>query len=469
VSPLALGFLSLAVLALLPGALVVRAPWTAVPALSLAFWALSAWWPPFVGRSRGRVLAAALLVFGLLALLRLLPKHEVPRPPGWRVPQAVPPPPRPGLPPPHVTSGPSLLVVAVALLLLLPATSWRNAPGPRLAFQTTTARLLLWRDGIPATADPLLPLSPVGAHAPALATLAADVSHLFGLDPAESLLLVVVAAAGLVLVGLFALHATWASPSVAALGAVVGLAAAPWPGLLCPWGEAEGLLALAFGLPALALLVGHASRSSAVAAGMLVGAAALAQPLLAAAMLLAAGLGVGRRRSDARPALAFVIALGLAAPGLWPLARSLSLREGLGLARAVRPGELLSLAIGLALTACFPLALVRLSDARSFKSRLATAGLAVFGSALLVVRVHGWVASGQLPLRAREALARVVAGTAPLEVVCAPEGVRDWVPAIAGREAGEPGPWVPPVYADEWASRTPRRCGARLEQFLSSP
>ena len=170
------------------------------------------------------------------------------------------------------------------------------------------------------------------------------------------------AAAGLLLVGLFALHATWAPPWVAALGAVVGLAAVPWPGALSAWGEGEGLLALAFALPAVALLVGHASRSSAVAAGMLLAAAALAQPLLAAGMLLAAAVGLGRRGSAGRFVLAFALALALAAPGLWPLAQSLSLREVVALARAVRPGELLALAIGLALAASFPLALVRLAE-----------------------------------------------------------------------------------------------------------
>ena len=467
VSPLAAGLLALALLTLLPGTLVARAPWTAVPALSLAFWALSAWWPPLAGRGRGRVLAAALLVFGLLALLRLWPKHEVPPPPGWRVPQGPPPPVRPGLPPPAVTSGPALLVVVVALALLVPLPLWHHAPGPRLAFQTTTARLLVWRDGIPATGEPLLPLAPVGAHAPALATLAADVSHLSGLDPAPSLLLVVVAAAGLLLVGLFALHATWAPPWAAALGAVVGLAAVPWPGALSAWGEGEGLLALAFALPAVALIVGHHSRSSAVAAGMLLAASALVQPLLAAGMLLAAAVVLRRRGSAERLVLALALAFALAGPGLWSLARSLSLREGVALARAVRPGELLSLAIGLAAAASFPLALVRLAEPRSRAGRLATAGLAAVGAALLVARVHGWVASGQLPPDTRAALARAATETKPLDALCASEGVRDWVPALAGREAGEPGPWIPPVYADEWAARTPRACGVRLEEFFS--
>ncbi len=81
-----LAALALAALALLPGLLVVRAPWTAVPAFSLAFWALSAWWPPVAGLGRGRFLSAALLAFGLLSLLRLLPKHEVPPPPGLDAP-----------------------------------------------------------------------------------------------------------------------------------------------------------------------------------------------------------------------------------------------------------------------------------------------------------------------------------------------------------------------------------------------
>jgi hypothetical protein len=468
VSPLAAGLLALALLTLLPGTLVARAPWTAVPALSLAFWALSAWWPPIAGRGRGSVLAAALLVFGLLALLRLLPKHEVRPPPGWPVPQAPPPPPRSGLPPPRAASGPSLLVAAAALALLLPLPLWHHAPGPRLAFQTTTARLLVWRDGIPATAEPLLPLAPVGAHAPALATLAADVSHLSGLDPVLSLLLVVVAAAGLLLVGLFALHATWAPPWVAALGAVVGLAAVPWPGALSAWGEGEGLLALAFALPAVALLLGHASRSSAVAAGMLLAAAALAQPVLAAVVLLAVVRALGRCGRVERLVLALALALALAAPGLWPLAQSLSAREVLAVARGVRPGELLALALGVVVVACLPLVLARLAGSRFRARRLATAGLAVIGTALLVARVHGWVASGQLPPGTRDALARAGVATNPLDAVCAPEGVRDWVPALAGREAGEPGPWVPPAYAEEWAARTPRPCGARLEQFLSS-
>jgi hypothetical protein len=456
-------FAALFALALLPGLLVVRAPWSVVSALSLAFWVLAAWWLPLAGPGRSRVLAASVLAFGLLALLRLMPKHEVPPPPGWAPPPAPHMPSRPGLPPLRLRALPSLAVVAAALALLAPVPLWHHAPGPRLAFQTTTARLLVWRDGVPATAEPLLPLSPVGAHAPALATLAADVSHLSGLDPARSLLLVVATGASLLLVGLFALHATWAPPLAAALGALLGLAAAPWPDLLTPWGEGEALLALALALPAAALLLGHASRSSAVAAAMLLAAAALAQPVLAALVGLAAAVPVARRQGPGRPCLALGLALALAAPGLWPLAQALSLREAAGTLVAARPGELPAAALGLLLAALAPLALLRLEPLAAGARRPIAVAVALVATALLVARVHGWIASGQLSGATRAALARATADTAPLDMLCAPEGVRDWVPALASRAAGDPGPWIPRVYAEEWARRPRRACAARLE------
>lgn len=467
VPPLLAGLLALAALALLPGILVVRAPWTAVPALSLAFWVLSAWWSPLAGRSRA--VSAALLASLLLASLRLLPKHEVPPPPGWVPPPAPRPLPRPGLPPPPLAGPASLPVLAVALALLLPATLGEHAPGPRLAFQATTARLLVWRDGVPATAEPLLPLAPVGAHAPALATLAADVSSLSGLPPAHAVLLAALAGTGLLLVGLFALHATWAPPRAAALGAVLGLAVARVPGVLAPWGEGEALLALSFALPAAALLHGHASRSSAAAAAMLLAAASLAQPLLAAAVvpLVVATAALRRRDAWQRPASAAGLALALAAPGLRPLAQVLSPREAASIASGVRWPEVLALALGLALVGLAPVACLRLAASRSRRARLAASAVALAGALLLLARVSGWVSAGQLPAPTREALARAAAATSPLEVVCAPEGVRDFVPALAGRAAGEPGPWIPPAYADEWARRPDRPCTVRLETWLS--
>jgi hypothetical protein len=447
VSPLAP--LLVAALAMLPGLLVVRAPWTVVPALSLAFWALSTWWPPFAGLGRGRFLAGALAAFGALLVLRVLPKHEVPPPPGWSPPPAPPHPPRPGLPPPRLFSTASLVVVAAALAVGAPLPLWRNAPGPSLAFQTTTARLLVWRDAVPATAEPLLRLAPVGAHAPAVATLAADVSHVSTLDPATSVVVVVVAAAGLLTLGLFALHATWAPSVAAALGTVVGLAATPWPGALAPWGEGEALLALAFGLPAAALVLGHASRSSAVAAGMLLAASCLAAVVPAACTIAAC---LVPRASRSRAAFSGILAVALGAPGLHPLARALSPREAVSILLSVSPWDLLPSALGLGLCAFAPRLFLRLRTG-SRGGRVAAAALAAFATVLLVARVHGWMASGQLSPNVRTALERVAAETGPLESVCAPQDARDWVPALAGRAAGGPGPWIPPVYADEWASR----------------
>jgi hypothetical protein len=467
---LVLAPLAAVALVLLPGVLVVRAPWTAVPALSLAFWALSAWWPPFAGLSRGRCLLASLTAFGVLALLRLLPRHEVPPPPGWTPPPAAPSPPRPGLTPPRLASAPSLVVLGAAVALLAPLPLWHNPPGPALAFQTTTARLLVWRDGVPATAEPLLPLSPVGAHAPALATLAADASLLTGLDPARSVTVLLALAVGLLLVGLFALDATRAPPRPAALGAVVALAAAPWPDALAPWGTGEAVLALGLSLPAAALLLGHASRSSAVAAGMLVAAGLLAQPCIAAIVpvvcTIAAKMSPRERRS--RFALCSCVALLMAAPGLVPLARALSPGEARSILFSIQSRDLLPFAFAVLLAALAPVLFAGL-EGRPRAGRAVPGALAVVATALLAARVHGWIASGQVSEPVTTALARIAAETGPLQSVCAPEGAREWVPALAGRMAGEPGPWVPRIYADEWASRPRRPCLYRLESFLLEP
>ncbi|MGE5127803.1 MAG: hypothetical protein ACM3PV_16030 [Betaproteobacteria bacterium] len=457
--------LALGLLVLLPGALVVRAPWTAVPALSLAFWALSSAWLP-ARASRASVVSALLLVSGLLAALRLLPRHELAPPPGWPVPPAPTPPARAGRTPPPLACAASLLVAAVALALLLPAPLWHNPPGPALAFQTTSARLLLWRDGVPFSAEPLLPLAPFGAHAPALASLSADLSRLAGLEPARAVVLVVLAAASLTLVGLYGLLATRRPPVEAALAALLALGAVPWPAWIEAWGAGAALLALALVLPGAALLVGHASRSSGFAAGLLLGGGALAQPLLAAAAV-AGGAGVvlwqpprGRPAAWRRLALVLVTAALVAAPGLVPLARALSAREAVAIAASVTPAEWLASALALLLLGLAS-ALARLAGARRPLWRGIGWAAALASGALFVARVHGWMASGELPAATRAALARVAVATGPLEAVCAEAGVRDWLPAVSGRAPGEP-PWIPGVYAEEWSRRLPRACTVRL-------
>jgi hypothetical protein len=100
---------------------------------------------------------------------------------------------------------------------------------------------------------------------------------------------------------------------------------------------------------------------------------------------------------------------------------------------------------------------------------LAVVTLAVVSAAVVLVRVDTWIARGQLPAHTQAAIAHAGAATGALEVVCAPEGARDWIPALAGRQAGEPGPWIPPVYREEWAQRPRRPCSVRLEAFLDGP
>ena len=132
---------------------------------------------------------------------------------------------------------------------------------------------------------------------------------------------------------------------------------------------------------------------------------------------------------------------------------------------ASRTHELAPFAFGLLLAVLAPLAFVRTAPRPSAAGRTAVAGATLLAGLLLVARVHGWFASGQLDARARAALSRAAAVTSPIESICAGEGERDFVPALAGRRAGEPGPWIPRVYADEWARRERRPCDARLSDF----
>jgi hypothetical protein len=507
----AVSILALAALVLLPGVLVVRAPWTAVPALSLAFWVLTLWWLPFPAVSRARFVGMALAAFTLLAFIRVLPKHEV-RPgagePGGESPSggrdeqraSLDVDSRPAAPP--LVSGPSLVVLAASLALLVPFRLWRHAPGPQMAFQTTAARLLVWRDGLPLSGEPLLPLASFGAHAPALPTLAADVSHLSGIEPAPAVLLVTLATVGLLLTGLFALYATMAKPWAAALSALLGLALAPWPGSLATWGADGALVGLSLGVTGAALLVGHSSRSSAVAAGLLLGSSALGQPLLAAVITgiavvavlwrpvarVALGTNAPERRAAAgrRLVLALGVALALAAPYLVRLGHDLSAREATAALTSPTPRDLRALALGaILLASAFAFAswlvplrareggLARLrpregglAPLRPREGGLAVLALVAVSAVLLVVRVDAWIARGQLRAQTQAAIVRAGAATGALDAVCAPEGARDWIPALAGRQAGEPGPWIPPAYRDEWAARARRPCVVRLEVFV---
>ncbi len=66
-----------AALVALPGVLVVRSPWRAMPLLSLAFWVAS--WTWLGGASRTRVVHVALAAFAALAVFRLVRPGPLPR------------------------------------------------------------------------------------------------------------------------------------------------------------------------------------------------------------------------------------------------------------------------------------------------------------------------------------------------------------------------------------------------------
>jgi hypothetical protein len=345
-----------------------------------------------------------------------------------------------------------------------------------MAFHTTSARLALWRDALPGTYEPLLPLGPFGAHAPAVPTLAADVSLLTGLDPGRSVVAVAQLSAGLLLLAFFAVLGTRLPVASAALAALLGLAAAPWPRFLALWGEGGPVLALALGLAAAALLIGHSSRPSAVAAGMLLGSAVLAQPLtaLAVALALAVLLGTtapGTTRPDREDAsstqvgpvptrgrhdrllIALGVAVVLAAPALVRLGHALSAREAAAVLRSPRGEEIVQFGTGLVLLALAVLLAHWLGRPRPRLGVLAAALLAV-SAAVVLVSVHAAPAPGQLAARHLRSLARLAEEPRPLQAVCAPEMLVDWVPALAGRPAGasrtdRARPWVPPVFRDE--------------------
>jgi hypothetical protein len=281
--------LGLAALLLLPGFLVVRAPWTAVPFLSLFFWIASWWWLPFGGR--GRFLAGALVTFTLLSVLRLVrfrPAH-----PSW----------------------PSLVAVAAALLRASAGLVPIAGPGAHL--DVIPAQLMVWHDGLPATYVPLREAGDFGAHPHGMDALAADLSLLSGLAVPRSVALAAAAARGLSSLGVYALLAGRLGSGPAALitasvAVVVSLLEA-----LTGGGDPSWSLALGFVLTAAGLIVGGRSRSGAVAAGAFVGAALITAPAVVAAGLaagvVAAALSWRRTSRETRGLLRRRLAVAAAA------------------------------------------------------------------------------------------------------------------------------------------------------------
>jgi len=251
--------LALGALLLLPGFLVVRAPWTAVPFLSLFFWIASWWWLPSAGR--GRFLAGALVAFALLAVLRLV--RLEPTLPSW----------------------PALVALAAALLRASAALVPVAATGAHL--DPIPAQLMAWHDSLPVTYVPLRETGNFGAHPHGLDALAADLSLLSGLAVPRAVMLAGAVARGLSSLGLYALLRRRLAPGAAALvtasvAAVVSLVEA-----LTGGGDPSWSLALGFVLTGAGLLVSGRSRAGAVAAGALVGTALMTAPAVVGAGLAA--------------------------------------------------------------------------------------------------------------------------------------------------------------------------------------
>jgi hypothetical protein len=286
--------LALLALLLLPGLLVVRAPWTAVPLLSLTFWIASWWWLPAMGRTR--LLGAFLVAFGLAALLRLA-RLDASRP-----------------------SWPALLALTAALLRACAGL----AAGSGLALDPTAAQLMVWHDGLPATYVPLREGGSFGAHPHGLDAIAADVALLAGLPVSRALALAAGAARGLWAIGLYMFLSRLLMPGAAGIGTLGASAVVSLLEVVDRGGDASSFLAVGFALAAAGLLSTGRSRAAAVAAGAFAGAAAMTGPAVVTALLALAVVGAAASRRG-RFLLAAAAALVNAAPFL--------VRVGLSLAR----------------------------------------------------------------------------------------------------------------------------------------
>lgn len=425
------GMGTLLLLLLLPGLLVVRAPLAAVPSLSLAFWALSCWWVPLSG-GRERFLLAVLVTSGILALLRLRELVDAPR-----------------------LSRPALVVSAVVLLHLAPLFRPGGATGAEMSFHALAARLVVWNDGLPESLEPLVAIRPFGAHAPALATLAADVSLLSGRPVARCVALVALAAEGLLLLGLFAVYARRLPPAWAAAGAILGLAIARLPEALAPFGEGAPVLALALASGAAAIQARSSSARAAAAAGFVLGAAILAHDLVG--LLALGGLVAALRpwRSEAPRRSAGVLsatALLSAVPQLHRLAAALSSVELRSLLFAWPASAHLRWLLAVAALVALPAAAERLrSIPRPWPL---VVGVALVAGAGLSATIE-WRQGGSGIKAPPVPVLEWAAGLDPLASICtAPNSSGIWIPALVGRSVSAP--YLPGVYREEGAeSRKP--------------
>jgi hypothetical protein len=385
------------VLAALPGVLVVRSPWRAMPQLSLAFWVLS--WTWLGGASRTRLLHVVLAGLCALAVLRVMRPGPLPRP-----------------------GRAHLLLAAVALASCLPY-AFRAVPsGPRMPLESLTAELLSWRDGWPASFEPLLPLAPLQASG--VATLAGDVVLLTGVRPHRAALVVTVLADLVLILGLWSLAAVRLTPTASAV--TVAIAALATAG----HAAGPGTLAAALAVEAVALWHDRRGHPSAFAAGAC-SVAALAADVttgLAALALAAAGVRVAWPPHDGRVTgsrdrlrTAVLTAAVLALP--------LALR--MPPIHAAEGAPLVAVGIVIAAGAAWG------DPTRRPRPQVAVAILV----AAVVTRAWNTTASGSDDVASGDlaAMEWIRAHARPLDVVCAPSvPAARWIPAIAGRPTNVP-------------------------------
>src|SRR5258705_2842342 len=218
----------------LPGVLVVRAPWRALPLVSLAFWVIS--WTWLFDAPRARVLHVFLMAFAALAVFRIVRPGPLPRR-GW-----------------------AQTTIVVAAIVLAAAVARRAVPsGTDAPIDALAAELLAWHDGWPASFEPLSPRRPFEASG--LAPISADVLLLSGAPAHRALLAVTVVAHLALLLALWSLASLRMSPAPAAAVAVAALLPA------AAVAEGPGVLAAAFAVEAVALWHDRRGHASAFTAG----------------------------------------------------------------------------------------------------------------------------------------------------------------------------------------------------------
>jgi hypothetical protein len=228
-----------AALVALPGVLVVRAPWRAMPLVSLAFWVTS--WTWLFGASRTRFLHVTLLAFTALALFRVVRPGPFPRR-GW-----------------------AQVMLVVAAILLAAAQARRTVPsGTDAPIDALSAQLLAWHDGWPASFEPLSPRRPFEASG--LAAVTADVILLSGAPAHRALLAATAVTHVALLLALWSLISIRLPPGRAAVLAAMALLPA------VAMAEASGVLAAAFAVEAVALWHDRRGHSSAFTAGACIAA-----------------------------------------------------------------------------------------------------------------------------------------------------------------------------------------------------